>query len=249
MIHAIAAVVISASACAAPEAVQWEAMVVGQARSIGAAGSDLSALQYCEYFLVDRNDSGSVRVLYYDPRGNKIAEKHLSVPVASTKESAIEEVRPDVLQEDFRHGEIREISRVGGTLRMRYRKSSESSWRAVTAPDADVDVVDAGFDPFVRLHWEQFVSGDTVEFNFASPVHGQVIRLRARAVPCNGRVATSGHLCLTVDLAKPWLRWLAGDLFLAYSSQDRRLRHFRGVVNLRDARGADQKLSIDYVYR
>lgn len=247
MIQLLLAVAVATSACAAPEAVERQATVVGQARSVGASESDPAALRYCEYFLVD--DAGKVRVLYYDPRGQKIAEKHLSSPVANSPEAPVEEARPSVLQEDFRLGEIREITRVGNSWRMRYRKNLQDKVREVTVPDAKVDVIDAGFDPFVRRHWELLVSGGNVEFNFASPLHGQVIRLRARVVACGARVAAAGHLCLTVEPANALLRWLAGDLFLAYSSDNRRLRYFSGVVNLQDTSGTVQKLSIRYSYR
>lgn len=247
MIHAIAAIAISTSACAVPEAVVQQAAVIGLARSVGTGGSDSAALQYCEYFLVD--DTGKARVLYYDPRGQTIAEKQLSSTVASSGGALLEEARPDVMQEDFRLGEIREVIRDGDRWLMRYRKNRQDKVGEVEVPDSDVDVVDAGFDPFVRQHWEQLAAGGSIEFNFASPPHGQVVRLRARAVACDGSVAAAEHLCLRVEPANALLRWFAGDLFLAYSSRDRRLRYFTGVVNLQDARGAAQKLSIRYSYR
>ncbi|TLM77737.1 hypothetical protein ACONUD_06220 [Microbulbifer harenosus] len=99
MIHAIAAIAISTSACVVPEAVVQQAAVIGLARSVGAGGSDSAALQYCEYFLVD-----------------------------------------------------------------------------------------------------------DIEFNFASPPHGQVVRLRARAMACDGGVAAAEHLCLRGEPANAPLR-------------------------------------------
>ncbi|WOX05827.1 hypothetical protein [Microbulbifer pacificus] len=247
MMSWIAAAAISISSCSAPEEVVTTAVVTGVAQTTHSTSGSSGELRYCEYFLVD--DSGNVRVLYYDPVGQKIAEKRLSLPQDSSSNSMAGEVRPEVIQEDFRRGEIREVSREGDNWRIRYRNSAQGRWQDSVVPDVNVDVVDAGFDAFVREHWGRLTSGETVEFDFVSPVHGQSVRLRARAVVCDGSMTASDHVCLNVDLAQPWLRWLAGDLLLTYSSRDRRLQYFRGIVNLHDERGKAQKLSIRYFYR
>lgn len=247
MMSLIAAAAISASSCSAPDEVVTTAVVAGVAQSAHSASESGGELRYCEYFMVDGR--GNVRVLYYDPQGQKIAEKHLSLPQDTSSHSIAGEARPEVIQEDFRHGEIREVIREGDNWRIRYRRNAQARWQDSVLPDANVDVVDAGFDPFVREHWGPLTSGETVEFDFVSPVHGQSVRLRARAVACNSSVTASDHVCLEIDLAQPWLRWLAGDLFVTYSSRDRRLLYFRGVVNLHDERGKVQKLSIRYFYR
>ncbi|WGL16884.1 hypothetical protein PVT68_00965 [Microbulbifer bruguierae] len=240
----ILAAAISVAGCPAPEEVSG-ALVVGRAQSFDSGAGDVEDVRYCEYFL--RGEEGSARVLYYDPDGHKVAVKRLSLPTNSNADSALDIVRPAVKQEDFRHHEVREITRAGEYWHMRYRKNKRSRWQERMTAAVDVDVIDAGFDPFVRQRWEQLVSGKAIEFHFASPVHGQVVLLRARRVGCGSRV-NDQWLCLEVDLARPWLRWLAGDLFLAYSPEDRRLRYFGGVVNLLDEQGASQKLSIRYFY-
>ncbi|SHE72740.1 hypothetical protein SAMN04487965_0522 [Microbulbifer donghaiensis] len=199
------------------------------------------ALMYCEYFLPTENQS--TRVLYYSPQGFRIAEKIL---FTGETEPARNSPRPEVLQRDYRLGEEREVRNRDGQWQMRYRASAAADWESALVGQTTIDVIDAGFDAFVRKNWESLLAGDRLEFNFASPIHGRAIALRARKVNCRGN--ETGKVCLRVDLAQPLLRFFAGDLYLEYSADSRRLQFFEGVVNLLDEQGQNQRLQIDYRY-
>lgn len=191
-------------------------------------------LVYCEYHLPAKGTQR--RVLYYSPAGHRIAEKQLS---------AVNSTVPGVAQQDYRHGEQRIVNPGSGRVELRYRKNANSDWDVAQLSTAEVDVADAGFDTFVRRNWNSLSAGQTVTFGFASPVHGRSIPLRARQVSCTGG---SGKLCLQVDLDQAFLRMFAGNLYLEYDRDSRRLLLFDGVTNLRDAQGGSQRLRIDYSY-
>lgn len=198
-------------------------------------------LVYCEFFLPTRNDR--TRVLYYSPEGYRIAEKTLITAGAEIPRNT---ARPEVMQQDYRHGEERQVVRINGQWELRYRESGEAGWEEHQADDAAVDVIDAGFDAFVRESWDQLSSGQPVEFDFASALHGRAITLRARRARCEG--GERNRLCLKVVLAQPLLRLFAGELFLVYGTEQRRLESFEGIVNLLDSSGDSQRLRIDYRY-
>ncbi|WP_288130139.1 hypothetical protein [Microbulbifer sp.] len=246
MLEILVAAAITVTGCQAPDWVADEAVAIGRAVPAKKVPPGNKAIQYCEYFVPQGADA--VRVLYFDSQGEKIAEKRLAKATGSDASSVADDSLPEVNQKDFRLGEVREVGRSENGWTFRYRKNHDSQWRETTVGIQDLDVIDAGFDPYVREHWSQLSRGQEVAFGFASPVHGRVIRLRARSVSCQRADHARNHLCVKVDLAQPWLRWLAGDIYLVYSSDDRRLRYFDGVVNILDAGGDSQPLQIEYFY-
>lgn len=207
-----------------------EVFATGQARD-----PQSGRLIYCEYHLPAKG--AQRRVLYYSPSGHRIAEKQLN---------GVNSTVPGVVQRDYRHGEERIVNPRGGQVELRYRKNSNSAWDTALISSARVEVADAGFDNFVRDNWGRLAGGETVSFEFASPVHGRSVRLRARQITC--RQPGQNSLCLQVDLAQPLLRMFAGDLYLVYDRPTRRLTLFEGVVNLLDHRADSQRLQIRYRY-
>lgn len=191
-------------------------------------------LVYCEYHLPAQGSQRSV--LYYSPEGYRIAEKRLS---------GVDSTVPAVVQQDYRHGEERIVQPRGGQVSLRYREDANSQWETAILSAGEVDVADAGFDTVVRNNWRRLASGQAVTFDFASPVHGRAIGLRARQVNCSG---TADKLCLRVDLNQPILRMFAGELYLEYDRDSRRLELFDGVTNVLDSRGNSQRLRIGYEY-
>ncbi|BBM03057.1 hypothetical protein [Microbulbifer sp. GL-2] len=214
----------------------------GQTTAMGLAFDPQSqSLKYCEYFLP--SEGGRMQVLYYSPVGQLIAKKtlldHTGEPRAGT-------TMPELVQIDLRHGEVREVLREQGKWLMRYRKSAQENWKSARRDTASIDVVDAGFEVYVRKHWKALIRGDTLKFNFASPLHGNAIKLRAHKVTCTEKL--HNQLCFRVDVAQPLLRLFAGDLELAYDKSSRRLLWFEGVVNILDPEAKSQRLKIFYQY-
>ena len=259
MFGLILAASMAVSGCGAPEPVVSAATVIGRARGVEETG-----VRYCEYFLPQ--DTGQVRVVYYapgKPAGRKIAEKWISGEADNT--GMLRETRPQISQEDFRSGEIRQATRVTDGWQLRYRADRDATYRDAAFSDTQVDVIDAGFDALVRQHWSSLKAGETLQFQFASPVHGRTVGLRAAVTPCQNPGAA---LCIRVDLAQTLLRWVAGgDIYLEYSLGTRagaaegvaeiggkgsdapRLLRFIGVTNLLDDSGDPQRLQLDYFYR
>lgn len=255
MIASIFALSLSVTGCTAPAAVESQAQVIGRARTVAGQST-----QYCEYFIREQD---RWRVLYFSSNGKKIAEKILR---SAAGRAALEtESRPTVVQEDFRHGELREATKSADGWLLGYRPTFDGKLQEKRVPARKVDVVDAGFDAFVRKNYTALVAGESIDFGFASPLHGRVIGLRARSVACE---SGSQSLCVDVELASGFLRWLAGaKIYLEYQgpatvkqaeggsegaspAQETkpRLARFVGTVNLLNDEGDSQVLDIEYFY-
>ncbi|WP_346836614.1 hypothetical protein [Microbulbifer sp. SAOS-129_SWC] len=223
----------------------------GPAQVIGRAyAPESKSLVYCELFLPTEGDKTTV--LYYSAQGQRIAKKVLYGPAGHGSAGT---PLPQVVQRDFRSGEQREVRRQGDAWLLRYRASGTANWEQELLAARKVDVIDAGFDAYVRAHWQQLEAGQSLTFQFASPPHGRTIKLRAHRVACASGTTPSRSepatppLCLRVDLAQALLRLFAGKLSLVYDTKTRRLLQFQGVVNLLDARGKTQRLHLFYEYR
>ena len=118
--------------------------------------------------------------------------------------------------------------------------------RRVTIDRADTDaVVDAGFDNFVRLQWQDLAEGEEVRFPFRMVGRDQPIDMRAnKAGQC-----TDDKLCLNIRLDS----WLLGSFIdpiqLTYDRGSQRLLRFKGISNLKTDQGRSQKVEIEYRYR
>jgi len=128
-------------------------------------------------------------------------------------------------------------------LMTNYRTNTEVR---VPAEESEEIVVDAGFDNFIRKHWDVLEAGNTVDFSFQvagrdSPVDMVITSFDTDQCP-------NGELCLRVD-ARSWLiRALTDPIELSYSRADRTLLRYRGISNLRDDEGATMQVDIVYTY-
>jgi hypothetical protein len=113
----------------------------------------------------------------------------------------------------------------------------------ISPPDDEL-VVDAGFDNFVRLQWQDLAEGEEVTFPFRMVGREDPIAMRAnRSGNCD-----SGKLCLQIRLDS----WLLGKLLdpiqLTYDERSQRLLRFTGISNLKNDQGRSQKVDIRYRY-
>ena len=114
-------------------------------------------------------------------------------------------------------------------------------------PEADPElVVDAGFDNYVRLRWEELAAGGTVAFPFQ--IVGRERPLAMKAQRQQSTDCSEQELCLEVGLDSWLLGMLVDPIQLTYQRDSRRLLRFRGISNLKDERGRSQFVDIRYSY-
>jgi hypothetical protein len=209
---------------------------------VGVAKSTNGNFLYCE--LVDQTSQHELKIDYVKDK-KVFASKELKYATDTTM--------PSVLQKDFRFGEVRKAEVTEEKIKLHYQASRDENNSSAAIARKDVDVVDAGFDNFVRIHWDELQSGKILSINFASMAHLKTLPLRISSQPlekCGRDVnkTPSTHYCFYVEIDNAFLRMLLGNIKLVYDHQ-RRLEEFNGVVNILSEKESNQTATIHYYYR
>lgn len=170
-------------------------------------------------------------VLYGCADGTPFARKLLT---ASSRQAA-----PDFDFYDARL-DYREGVNGRGARRVVYVQTRDDALPEQTELELGIDdVVDAGFDDYLRAHWDAIAP--------RSPLHAAiVVPGRHAAVPVTITEIDAGDADvrrLRVQL-NAWYRLIAPSMTLGYSRTDRRLREFEGIGTIRDIDGRNLDVRI-----
>lgn len=103
-------------------------------------------------------------------------------------------------------------------------------------------VVDAGFDSYVRRHWDALAHGDTLRFKFLVPSKRTFYAFDLARVD-----GASNAAWLTVRLSLgSWYAFLAPHIDVTYDRHTRRLLRFAGMSNVRDANLKNLDVRIEF---
>ena len=180
-------------------------------------------------------------VSYQDADGKLIASKLLDYrPGPFT---------PAFVQRNLYSNQSIEVGLDGNSVSMAVIDGNDSaaSQRTLEQPDADLPVViDAGFDVFVRAHWDELLSGESREFQFPFASRQSLVELRIQPLTCT--YDSNGEQCFRLDLSNWLLRTLVKPIELGYDAELRRLTRYRGLSNIGDADGNGLEVDIHYRY-
>lgn len=118
--------------------------------------------------------------------------------------------------------------------------SGDAPAKALGATEAPL-VADAGFDEFLRARWSTLTAGEPQRLAFAVPAYGRSLdfRIAPKAGAGAGRDVQRFELRIDGLLG----RMLPG-ITVDYDREERLLRRFLGVTNIRDARGEQVRAEI-----
>ncbi len=208
---------------------------------LGIAKSPTGDFLYCEK--IDASTEHDLNIFYIN-NGKKFAEKKINY--------ATNPAIPAVEQTDSRSGEVRVAEINQQMLSLQYQASKKDKLLHTDIPLTKVDVVDAGFDYFIRQHWDELQSGKVLSVNFASIAHQKVLPLRVRKLEAEKCIEKSNSeenpYCYFVEIDNAFLRLVLGNIKLAYDEQHR-LKKFNGVVNIESESGSTQTAIISYYYK
>ncbi len=208
---------------------------------LGIAQSPSGEFLYCEN--IDISSEQNLNISYMKD-GKRFAVKKITGTSNHTM--------PSIEQVDLRSGETRVAALDHQMLSMQYQASRKEKMQSTQIALSDVDVVDAGFDYFIRDHWNALQAGQVLSVNFASIAHQKVLPLRVReleAQKCAEKnESTQPPYCYFVEIDNALLRLVLGNIKLGYDEQ-RRLINFNGVVNIEDEKGSTQTAHIRYYYK
>ena len=107
-------------------------------------------------------------------------------------------------------------------------------------------VVDAGFDNYVRMRWDDLVAGEDVVFPFRVVGISRPVKMTAEVR--SDADCPSELLCVRVAVKSWFLGLIADPIDVSYSRDERQLMRFAGLSNLRDEQGKTEAVDIRFDY-
>jgi hypothetical protein len=207
----------------------WPSFAICQVlHSIGIArAADTSQFTYIEHhqYMLD----GTHRISYYDPGMTPIVQKELQYPGLPQ--------HPEILQLDLKNGHEVRVTTRNGVLEMRQQQPEQT--RPLRAPLSSDLVIDAGFDGYIRDHWEQLLESDRV-LSFAAIGQRRILELVISA-----QTAENSGMQFTIKPGHWFLRMFIPSIQLTYD-QDRRLEHYSGLSNVNSGAASVGRVNIRF---
>jgi hypothetical protein len=180
-----------------------------------------------QHFLVYRDDHLAERtVLYVCRDGTPFARKTVtySDPFA-----------PDFLLEDKATGMREGIRRFDQQRQVFFRGNRIEPERSEALPPMQGLVADAGFDEFIRAHWDALMTGRPLQLHFLVPSRLAAMSFdlqRVRSDTLNGMPIEVMRLKLSGILG-----YVLPSIDVSYSASDHVLARYEGLSDVRDAAG------------
>jgi hypothetical protein len=180
-------------------------------------------------------------VLYTCRDGSPFARKVVTyVDGAPTAPDFLVEDSSDGMREGIRSANLRPV----GERTVFFRENAHAAEKSGPLPPVPGLVADAGFDEFVRAHWDSLMNGSVSQMRFLLPSRlddyaFQVERLRHEVVD---GMATE---VFRLRLSGFW-GWFLPGIDVYYSDADHVLVRYDGLSDLRDASGDNFKAIIDF---
>ncbi len=153
-------------------------------------------------------------------------------------------IAPSFSLTDGRDGYREGMRRANAKVETYVRRAVGGAERTVAMEDDVRIVADAGFDEYVRRHWQALSQGNSLPIEFVVPASlrtysftlRKIASTRIRGVPAyTFRLKLGGLLGL-----------VAPKIDISYARDSRRLLRFEGITNLRDDRGRQWSARIDF---
>ena len=87
-------------------------------------------------------------------------------------------------------------------------------------------IIDAGFDEFVRNHWDSLVAGEKKRFLFPFAERDSLVELRIKPAACN--YPTETDQCFKLELSNWFVRMLVKPIELGFCGLDTSMIHIPG---------------------
>ena len=184
-------------------------------------------------------DGGARRLtLYRCPDGRPFARREDD---ARDGDPAAPDFALDDAQTGYREGVRRNAD---GTRSVYVRADRASHEKSALLPSARHLVIDAGFDAFVRGHFDALLSGAIVPVEFLVPSRLRAVGFEIKRIGDSAATAR-GEVAFRLELGS-WFGFLLPHIDVRYDARTRVLRRYVGLSNLRDARGENLKVRIDF---
>jgi hypothetical protein len=151
---------------------------------------------------------------------------------------------PDFAMQDSISGVREGLATRGADRQIYFRRGA--SEREEKAPLGRIEalVADAGFDEFVRARWEALVRGERVRLDFVVPSRLGFASFKLRRLRSEVIAGVPAEV-FRLSLSGMWA-FIAPHIDVYYTSRDRVLLRYEGITNVRDARGDNYEVRIEF---
>lgn len=185
------------------------------------------------HWLYDDGGNPSRLVLYRCPDGKPFARK-----IVHDDGSA---QAPNFELDDGRTGYREGVRSAGGKREVFVRNDKSAKERTAALNTSPMPVIDAGFDAYIRAHWDKLgKDGDTLPFLVPSRLGTLSFKVRRQGdIQINGHAARQYRLSLDsmIGFALP-------HLDVAYDAKTHELLSFSGIANIRSSDGKNVNAKI-----
>lgn len=219
------------------------APAVGTAAETVGEAFDLNSneLLYREIHCLDAAGD-SREVIYRNNRNELIARKRVDYRSGRTT--------PSFVQHNLYSSQTIKVELDDGMLTMKVLDAEKGEPIKVKSTETSGSlpvVIDAGFDEFVRAHWDELVAGGKKYFQFPFASRSTMVELRIGPLTCTYDSDTDQ--CFRLEMSNWLFRMLAAPIELGYDAESRRLTRYRGLSNIGDGNGNGLEVDIQYRYQ
>lgn len=177
-------------------------------------------------------------VRYVDAGGGAFASKHVDF-----------RRKPDVPEfrfSDERTGHLEALRRLeDGAIEVRFRRALGEEEREARLDMPEAALADAGFDRFIESHWGELLDGKRLVRRFLVPSRLGFVDFRIRSSDENNDPL---GVSFTMEIDSALLRLVVPAITVTYDRETRRLLRYDGMSNLRDERGENHVVRIEFEY-
>lgn len=179
------------------------------------------------------------QVIYRSPKGDEIARKTVNYRPSP--------YRPSFHMIDRQFGEDIRVTNHDDrqlTETLHDRSGQTQQFRQKVTSDL---VVDAGFDEFIRAHWQALTQGQTVRFSFFAPTRGKTYDFRVHQADAEQRKMINAPHVFVMEPDSMIVRWLTDPVLLGYN-QAHRITDYLGLTNIAKDKNDNYRAHIRYRY-
>jgi hypothetical protein len=153
---------------------------------------------------------------------------------------------PECALFDARHGlSRRPYRRTASGTKVFQRADARAPQREAAVPQDAALVADAGFDDFVRSHWNELEAGNTVKFSF-SGTEPPPRRSPSRFVSTSESTFEGAPVSVIRLALSGVFGWVLPHIDVSYRKSDRALLRYEGLTNMRDEKGDNHVAVIEF---
>lgn len=202
---------------------------------IARAGADGPVLYREDHYRFGPPGRRQALVLYRCPDGKPFARKTTA---------DVDALDPDFALLDRQNGYREGVRTVNGKREVYVHDVDAARTRSAPLPSTSTPVIDSGFTVFVHRHWGELMAGQRLKMHFLVPSRRKFLAFRVTRHR-DKQAAAQGVVVLRLEIDH-WFAFALPHIDVGYTEATRSLRWFRGLSNLRDAKGNNVRVVLTY---